>query len=82
MSSNHSNDTVLLEPYGGDLNGFILISGDGGKLARLTASPEWVGHQVRAVFHLDGCAIVRGVSGAGVQTRMGLWTKELQKHPA
>ena len=77
-----SFDTVLLEPHGGALNGFILLRGEGAKLAQLTASPEWVQHQVRAIFHLNGCTVLRGVSGAGVEERMGLWTKELQKHPA
>ncbi|HXC41483.1 MAG TPA: hypothetical protein VN667_21310, partial [Burkholderiales bacterium] len=36
-----SFDTVLLEPYGGALNGFTVIRGDPSKLQDLTASPEW-----------------------------------------
>lgn len=74
-----SFDTVLLEPNGGTLNGFILLRGAGPKLAELTASPEWVRHQVRGVLHLEGAMTVRGVTGSAVEERMKVWMEEMPK---
>ena len=74
-----SFEPVLLEPHGGTMNGFFLIRGEASKLSELTASPEWVRHQVRAVLHLDGASAVRGVTGPGVQERMALWMNEIPK---
>jgi hypothetical protein len=72
-----SFDTVLLEPHGGTFNGFILVRGEPAKLAQLADDAEGIRHQVRAGLHLDGFASLRGVTGAAVEERMGLWMKEL-----
>jgi hypothetical protein len=75
-----SFDAVMLEPHGGTMNGFFLIRGEPAKLAELTASAEWMRHQVRALYHLDRAASVRGVTGAAVRERMELWTNVIQKY--
>lgn len=74
-----SFEPVLLEPHGGSVNGFFLIKGANDKLAALTSSPEWVQHQTRAMLHLDGAAVWRGVVGAGVNERMGIWMQAIPK---
>lgn len=74
-----SFEPVLLEPSGGELNGFILIRGEPAKLATLVGSPEWVQHQVRAMLHLHGMAILRGVTGRAVMERMEMWTKAIPR---
>lgn len=72
-----SFDTVLLEPYGGAINGFFLMRGDPQKLRDLSASAEWIRHQVRGLLHLEGSAALRGVTGSAVAERMGIWMKEI-----
>jgi hypothetical protein len=72
-----SFDPIFLEPHGGALNGFIVIRGEPAKLATLIASPEWVQHQTRAMLHLEGSAVWRGVAGATVSERMDLWMRQV-----
>ena len=67
-------DIVFLDAHGGDLNGFFLIRGDSAKLDALVCSPEWITHITRASLHLDGCGVVRGVTGNEIMGRMALWT--------
>ncbi|HYF17448.1 MAG TPA: hypothetical protein VEA40_06235 [Ramlibacter sp.] len=74
-----SFDTVILEPNGTSFHGFFLIRAEPTKLAALTGTPEWVQHQVRGVLHLDGSAVLRGVTGAAVAERMGMWVQAIPK---
>ena len=74
-----SFEVVILEPYGGTLNGFFLIRGEPAKLGQLTASDEWTRHQIRSLLHLEGAATLRGFSGPQVAERMTTWGNELQK---
>ena len=74
-----SFEPVLLEPHSGDLHGFFFIKGEPSKLATLVGSPEWVQHQVRATLHMTGMTLMRGVTGAAVMERMGMWMKAIPK---
>jgi hypothetical protein len=65
---------VLLDPHGGDLNGFFLIQGDSSALDSLISSEDWIRHMTRASLHLDGPGVVRGVTGDPLTERMDLWT--------
>ena len=69
-----SFDVVLLDPHGGDMNGFFLIRGESEKIRELAASTEWLTHMTRAVLHLEGAGAVLGVTGEAVMERMKLWT--------
>jgi len=69
-----SFEPVLLNPHGGDLNGFFLIRGEPDKLHAMLASEEWNRHQARALMHLEGSGFVAGVSGKRVRERMQLWS--------
>lgn len=72
-------EPVLLEPNGGRVDGFFLIRGEPRKLSDLTSSPEWIQHVTRAMLHLDGTAVVRGVTGAGVGERMAIWMNAIPR---
>ena len=65
---------VFLDPHGGDLNGFVLIHGEGEKLDALCSSEDWIRHMTYASIHLAGSGAVRGVSGALLAERMELWS--------
>jgi hypothetical protein len=70
-----SFETVLLSAHGGDLNGFILIRGEAGKLAAVQASEEWMRFNTRAGLVLEGNGVVPGVTGDMVMQWMNLWTE-------
>lgn len=72
-------EPVLIEPHGGTVNGFFLIKGDPGKLNAMVASPEWMQHQMRAILHLDGAFVSRGVGGAAVAEHMAMWTQAIPR---
>jgi hypothetical protein len=69
-----SFETVLLNPHGGDLNGFFLIRGESGKLDALEASEDWQALFARAVLHLKGPGVIRGVADEQLKQRMQMWT--------
>ena len=67
--------TVLLANHGGDLNGFFLIRGDRAQLDAVVNSDEWLTHQTRGGYHLEGSGTVRGVINEGVMEWMNRWTQ-------
>jgi hypothetical protein len=74
-----SFDPVLLDPHGGDMNGFFLIQGEDAKLNALTSSETWVTHMIRAGLHLEGPGVLRGATGDLVMQQMNMWTELLDK---
>jgi hypothetical protein len=72
-----SFDTVFLDPHGGDLNGFFLIKGEPAKLNELLSSKEWVTHITRAMHHLNGVGVIRGVTGDKIMERFALWSSQI-----
>jgi hypothetical protein len=65
-----SFDTVLLNPHGGDLNGFGFIRGESGKLDALLSSEAWETHMIRAQLELEGFGYLRGVAGELLMKQM------------
>src|SRR5947209_828442 len=51
---------VTLEPHGGDLAGFILITGDRGKIEQWRYSQEFIRLTTRAQFVVQDVGIVAG----------------------
>lgn len=74
-----SFEPVLIQPYGGELNGFFYIRGEPAKLAALTASQEWIQNQIRATLHLDGVALLRAVTGPTVAEYMAMWGQAIPR---
>ncbi|MFO7654586.1 MAG: hypothetical protein R6X25_12315 [Candidatus Krumholzibacteriia bacterium] len=72
-----SHEIVLLEPHGGDLNGFFLVRGEPDRLDALVGSDEWSRHMIRALMHLDRSGAVRGYGGEAVMQRMQVWRDHL-----
>ena len=63
-------DAVLLDAHGGDLGGFILLRGEGERLARVGASAEMQRLMVRANVIVEGLGAVGGDIGEGVARRL------------
>ncbi len=62
-----SFEPVLLEPHGGDLQGFILIRGDREKLNALRSSEEFLHMTNRADLLVDNLGIVTALIGEELQ---------------
>src|SRR5919204_1219981 len=61
-----SLDTVILEPHGGDLQGFFLLRGSQEKLAQLRVDDEFVSLSTRASLIVEGLGVVGAALGDGL----------------
>jgi len=68
-----SFEPVLLHRHGGDMNGFILVRGDGAKLDAWQRSEEFKAFTVRGLFCLEGFGIVDVDLGDEMMGRMQAW---------
>ena len=59
--------TAILEPHGGDLQGFILIRGGQEKLAQLRVDDEFVRMSTRAGLIVEGLGVTGASLGDGLQ---------------
>lgn len=75
-----SFEPVLLSNHGGDLNGFVLIRGNGEQLNALASTEEWMVHNTRGGYHLEGAGAVRGVSGDGVMEWLKAYRAVLERY--
>ena len=58
-----STQNVLLQPHGGDLNGFTLLIGENQNLTEVLTSSEFLVYEARWSRILDGLGIIRGYTG-------------------
>lgn len=70
-----SFETVLLSAHGGDLNGFVLIRGEQGKLDAMQATEEWMRFIIRGGLVLQRNGAVHGATGDMVTQWMSIWTE-------
>lgn len=61
----------FLEPHGGDLQGFFLLSGDRDALARVRASEAMDAVIQRAGMVVDRIGVVGAATGARIESEMG-----------
>ena len=66
-----SFDPVLLDPHGGDLQGFFLIKGPAQGLATMRASEEFQRLHIRAGMIVDDLGIIDARVDDGVLTQLG-----------
>lgn len=62
-----SFEPVLLEPHGGDLEGFVLLRGAEERLAQLRVDDEFVRLSTRAGLIIEGLGVVGAALGDGLQ---------------
>jgi hypothetical protein len=74
-----SYDVVLLDPHGGELNGFVLLRGTRAKLDALRASEEFTAIMVKAAVYLMNVGVVPGIAGESVPQRIGQFMAALPK---
>ena len=69
-------DVVLLEPHGGDLEGFVLVKGDKDSLAKLRGSEDFQKLIVGVQLVHAKVGVVGAYTGAEMQTVMRLWDEQ------
>jgi hypothetical protein len=74
-----AHEHFFLDPHGGDLNGFTVLRGERNKLSTMLNSDEWHTISAKAVITLEGFGAIHGVTGEGIQKRMGLYSSSIPK---
>jgi hypothetical protein len=70
---------VLLEPHGGDLQGFILIRGTEAELAQLRVEEEFVTLTTRAGLIVEGFGVVGGTLGDGLEATISRYEQAVSE---
>ena len=70
-----SFEPALIEPHGGDFNGFVLIRGEQSKLDAIKQSEEFLDLTTQASYNVQGMGVLRVHLGEAVQKQMARWSK-------
>ena len=73
-----SFEPALIEPHGGDFNGFVLVRGDQSKLDAIKQSEEFLELVSQASFNAEGFGVLRVHLGEGVQKQMARFFKNVR----
>lgn len=68
---------VVMEPHGGDLNGFVLVQGETAGLRKMFDEDQWQDHVARAQAHMQGFGVIRAGVDKELEKRMQRWAKFL-----
>jgi hypothetical protein len=71
-----SFEAFLLEPHGGDLNGFFLLRGDRDKLAKLRGEEEFQRTTTRATQIAESVGVITAFTGGRLAEVMGSFEKD------
>ena len=74
-----SFEPVLLEPHGGELDGFFLLRGDQDKLARIRSSEEFERVTVRAQLIVENLGIVDAALGGRLMSQMSVFGEQVEE---
>jgi hypothetical protein len=74
-----SFETVLLEPHGGELGGFILLRGDQDQLTRVRNSDEFQRFVTRALLTVENVGVVGASLGGQITSLMSLYAEQLEE---
>jgi hypothetical protein len=74
-----SFEVVLLEPHGGDLDGFVLIRGSQDQISTLRASEEFERLTTRATLIVENVGVVGAYINEGLARGMGIYQAQLDE---
>ena len=74
-----SFEPVLLEPHGGDLEGFVLLRGAEERLAQLRVDDEFVRLSTRAGLIIEGLGVVGAALGDGLQDSIATYQQAISE---
>ena len=72
-------DITLLDPHGGDLNGFFLVQGTTAQCAALPTDPEFRKAIIDASLIVENIGVVPGLTGEAVGPEMADYAAALSK---
>lgn len=72
-------EPVILEPHGGDLQGFILLRGSEDRLAQLRVDDEFVRLSTRASLIVEGVGVVGAALGDGLQDSIATYQQAISE---
>jgi hypothetical protein len=72
-----SFEAVLLEPHGGDLDGFFLIRGSAEQMATLRSDESFERLTIRAGFVVENIGVVGAYLGEGLGRAMGVYQQSI-----
>ena len=74
-----SFEPVLLEPHGGELDGFFLLRGDQDKLARIRGSEEFERLTVRGQLIIENLGIVGAALGGRLISQLSVFGAQVEE---
>jgi hypothetical protein len=74
-----SFDTAILEPHGGDLQGFILLRGSEERLAQLRVDDEFVRLSTRASLVVESLGVIGAALGDGLEQAIGTYQQAVSE---
>ena len=74
-----SFEPVLLEPHGGELNGFFLLRGDRDKIDRIRGSEEFERFTARGLLIVEHLGVVGAVLGARLMSQMAVFSEQVEE---
>jgi hypothetical protein len=74
-----SFEPVILEPHGGELNGFFLLRGDKDKLARIRGSEEFERLTARGELIVEHLGIVGAFLGERLMSQMSVFSQQVEE---
>jgi hypothetical protein len=72
-------ETAILEPHGGDLQGFILLRGSEERLAQLRVDDEFVRLSTRASLVVEGLGVIGAALGDGLEQAIGTYQEAVSQ---
>ncbi len=72
-----SFEPVLLSSHGGDLNGFVMVKGEAGKLSEIHEDDTFIDLTIEANYCISGYGVIDGYIGDDLADRFSRWSKLL-----
>jgi hypothetical protein len=72
-------ETAILEPHGGDLQGFILLRGSEDALAKLRVDDEFVRMTTRATLIVESVGVIGAAIGDGLADAIGVYQEAISE---
>ncbi len=74
-----SFEPVLLDPHGGELDGFFLLRGDRDRLARIRGSEEFERLTARAELIVENLGIVGAFLGERLMSQISVFSQQVEE---
>ena len=72
-------ETAILEPHGGDLQGFVLVRGSEERLAEVRVDEEFVRLSTRASLIVEGVGVIGAALGDGLEKSVGTYQQAISE---